>query len=497
MNTIRRLAQNSIFSLTSSIVLRLSSAILFIVIARELGEGAAGVYSLATTYTVIFLSLSFWGLDQLFIRDVSRERELAGKYWINFGLLRLLLAGIAIALLYVFLFVFGEYPADTVKLTMLMGLTLIPDGVDNLCRAYFIAIEEMFYIPLTSLALALSRLAGVAVVIWYGAVAVETMIWIFLAASIARCLTSSWLVLRKLTPLTFDIDLALWLQSIKWAFPFVFINGLIALEARLGTVLISIFATERQVGLYGAAMTLVIALQMIPQALREAIFPTMSRLYTHNTDSFRSFYRQSFLYLLIISLGLVPCAIIMAHDLMVLFYKQPFAVATLSFQILVVSIVFRLMNIPSSHVMIIVNRQRWLPLFLGLGLVGNLIMTLILIPRLGFEMAAAGQVVSMFIYFLANSLFVYRNVVSINFIPLVVRPLIASGASLGIGFLLLERSSLPALVVALIALIIYTSILIVTNTFPRQDIQLFEQLLRAALVRLKKIATGQETPKGS
>ena len=119
-----------------------------------------------------------------------------------------------------------------------------------------------------------------------------------------------------------------------------------------------------------AALTIVIALQMIPQALREAIFPTLSRLHTHNTDAFQSFYRQSFSYLWIISLGLVPCAIIMAQDLMIFFYKQPFAAATLGFQILVISIVFRLMNIPSSHVMIIVNRQKWLALFLGLGLMG-------------------------------------------------------------------------------------------------------------------------------
>jgi len=496
MNTLRRLAQNSIFSLTSSVILRLSSAVLFIAIARQLGEEAAGVYSLATTYTMIFMSLSFWGLDQLFIRDISRERELAAKYWINLGLLRLLLAGTTIGLLYVFLLGLGQYPADTIKLILLMGLTLITDGLDNLSRAYFIAVEEMFYIPLASLTLALFRLLGIAIVVWHGNVAVETVIWIFLVSSIARCLASSWLVYRKLAPVAFDVDPALWLQSIVWAFPFVFVNGLVALEARLGTVLISIMGTEREVGLYGAALTIVIALQMIPQALREAIFPTLSRLYTHSTDAFQSFYRRSFSYLWIISLGLVPCAVIMAQDLMVFFYKQPFAAATLGFQILVISIAFRLMNIPSSHVMIIVNRQKWLAFFLGLGLMGNLAVSFVLIPHLGFEMAAVGQVISMLIYFLANSWFVHRNVVRIKFTPLVVRPLIASGASLGVGILLLEQSPLPSPVAALVSLAIYVSALTATNALPREDVRLFRQLLHMTLVRLKEIPikSRRETP---
>jgi O-antigen/teichoic acid export membrane protein len=478
MNTVRRLAQNSISSLVATLSLRLSSAVLFIVVARKLGEEAAGAYALATTYTLISLSLSFWGLDQLFVRDVSQDRRLAEKYWINLGLLRLLLASAAIALLYGFLLALGKYPPDTIKLIMLMGLTLIPDGVDNICQAYFMAIEEMYYIPLGSLTLALFRLVGVAVVGWYGNVAVVTVVWVFLAASIARCLTSSWLVLKRMAPITLDFDPTLWLQSIVWAFPFVFINVFVALEARLGTILISLLGTEREVGLYGAAMTAVVALQMIPQAFREAVFPTMSRLHAHNTNSFQSLYRQSFFYLLVTSLGLVPCVIIMAPDLMVFLYEQPFAPAKLSLQILALSIVFRLLNIPSSRLMIINDRQGWLALFLGLGLAGNLIVSLCLIPRLGFEMAAAGQVVSMLVFFLANSLFVYRNILKIKVVPLAVRPLIALGASLGIAFLLLEYTSLSLPIIALASLVSYVGVLIATKAFPQEDVQSFKQILR-------------------
>jgi O-antigen/teichoic acid export membrane protein len=477
MNTIRRLVQNSIFSLVSSLILRLSSAVLFIVIARKLGEEAAGVYSLATTYTMIFLSLSLWGLDQLFIRDVSRKRTLAAKYLINFGGLRLLMAGVNIGLLFAFVLVLDRYSPDTIKAIMLMGLTLISDGWDNICQAYFIAVEDMVYIPLASLTLALFRLIGIAAIAWYGDIAVETVVWVFIVASIARGLMSSWLVFKKLAPPTFDIDSALWLSSIVGAIPFVFINAFITLESQLGTVLISILASEREVGLYGAAQTIVVALQIIPQAIRSAIFPAMSRLHAQSADSFNLLYRQSFLYLLILSLGLVPCVIIVAPDLTVLLYKQPFAPATLSLQILAVSLAFRLLNIPNSRLMIIANQQKWLALFLGLGLVGNLFVSLLFIPRFGFQVAAVGQLASMVIFFLANSLFVYRRVLKIRFTPWITRVPIALGASLGIDLLLLTYD-VPLLVTALAGLVIYVGVLIATNTIPQEDIRLFRQLLQ-------------------
>jgi len=464
--------------LVSSLVLRLSSMVLFILVARRLGEQATGTYSLASTYTLIFMSLSFWGLDQLFVRDVSQHRELAGKYWINFGLLRLLLACAVIALLYAFLTVLGKYPQDTIRLIMLMGLTLIPDGLDNMCQAYFMAIEEMLYIPLASLALAVFRLAGIAVVVMCGTVTVETVIWVFLVASAARGAASVWLVLRKLTPASFDLDPSLWLRSIAWAFPFVFIASFIALEAQMGVVITSLLATEREVGLYGAAQNLVVALQMIPQAFQVAVFPAMSRLHARDAKSFQLLYRQSFFYLLVASLGLISCVIIVARDLIVFLYKQPFAPATSSLQILAISIVFSFLNIPNSRLMIIVNQQRRLAIFLGLGLVGNLIVSLALIPRFGFEMAAVGKVVSMLVFFSANSLFVHRNVLRARLAPRVARIPVALGASICVDFLLLRHSALPLMVVALVGLIVYAGVLIATNAFPQEDVQLFRRLLR-------------------
>jgi O-antigen/teichoic acid export membrane protein len=474
----RKLLHNSVFSLLSTVFLRLSSVILFVVVVRKLGEDISGIYVLATTYTAIFLSLSFWGLDQLIIRDVSRDRKLASRYWFNLGLMRIFLAGITIGLLYIFLLVIGKYPIDKIKLILLMGLSLIPDGLDKICQAFFIAIEELLYISLTSLLLALFRLAGSVLILWWGNLTVGKVIGVFLVSSILRCLVSVGLVLRKLAPIKLDIDPSLLLQSSIWGFSFIFVDFFIVLEAQLGPVLISVLGTDREIGLYGAAQAIVVALQMIPQAFRVAVFPTMSRLYTHEISSFRLFYRQCIFYLLILSLGLVPSMMILAPDLVIFLYGRSFSLATSSFQILVISMIFRLLNIPNSRLMIIVNQQKWLALFLGFGLAGNSLVSLILIPRFGFEMAALGQVVSMFIFFLANSLFVYHHILKIKLMPWIIQIPIALGSSLIIDLLLLKYSSIPLPIIAFISLILYTCFLMVLHIFPQEDIKLLKQLLR-------------------
>ena len=88
----RRVLQNSLLNLIASISQRAGQALVFILIARFLSNKDAGAYSLANTYTSILLAFSFWGLDQILIREVAKREEVAGRYVTGFLLLRLVLS---------------------------------------------------------------------------------------------------------------------------------------------------------------------------------------------------------------------------------------------------------------------------------------------------------------------------------------------------------------------------------------------------------------------
>ncbi|MGC9358693.1 MAG: oligosaccharide flippase family protein, partial [Anaerolineae bacterium] len=92
METALSLIRNSIFSSLASLITKAANTLVFILIARRLAVNEVGVYSLALTYSIIFVQVASWGLDQLLTREVARHREKTERYWINFLLIRLVLS---------------------------------------------------------------------------------------------------------------------------------------------------------------------------------------------------------------------------------------------------------------------------------------------------------------------------------------------------------------------------------------------------------------------
>lgn len=465
---LRRLVENSIASLSATLLLRLSSMALFIVIARKLGEEATGMYSLAMTYSLICTAIAFWGLDQWLITKGSHDPRVAGQYWFNLGWVRLLLSVVTIALFAILMSAVQIYAPTTTQIILLMSLTLIPDSLDDICQAYFIAVEQISYITLTSFILALFRIVGIAFIVLAQNVTIITVIWVFLIANLARSFIGVWMVYRKAAS-SFTLDWNLWGESLRWAFPFVFINATVTLEARLGTVFISLQATEREVGLYSAAMNIVTGLQILPRAFRTSISPLMSRLYVQDKAAFARLYYRSTLYLLMMAFGIIPIIIIVAPDLIRLLYKAAFLPATLSLQLLVISILFRFLNIPSSRLLVLAGRQSLLAWFMVVGLIGNTVVCLGWMPRIGFTAAAIGELVSMGIYFILSMIIAQSYVPIARLLPQLGRVFLSLLLGWGIAAAL-TTTALSVWLSASIGLILYGASLWLTQAIPQEDL---------------------------
>ncbi len=76
---LRSILSNSLFSFASDVASRLSSALLLVLIARQLGEIEAGVFTLGNNYTLILSAIAIWGLDQLLIQRVAHDHSLSGQ----------------------------------------------------------------------------------------------------------------------------------------------------------------------------------------------------------------------------------------------------------------------------------------------------------------------------------------------------------------------------------------------------------------------------------
>lgn len=430
MSTGVRIIRNSAFSFLASLIAKAANTLVFILIARRLTVDEVGVYSLALTYDILFVQVASWGLDQLLVREVARRREEVGRYLVNFLLIRLLLSVSTYGLLALTVTVVIHYEQATVHVLLLAGAMVIFDSVSNICQAVFIAFERLIYITYASLAMSLFKLGTTWIGLWSGG-GLLLLVEIIVGASLVGMLFNLGIARWRFLSETVDWgdvrnDLSAWPDWLRQTFPFVFVTLFYTLDYQLDVVLLSAWQDKEAVGLYGAATTILFALLFVSQAFREAIFPVMSRFYSSDPKALRRLYSASARWLLAIALPLALGSTLIAGDLMSLLYKDAFRESGRVLQIIIWSVLFLFLNVPSARLMIVAGKQRELARFAVASMSTNLLLNVLFIPSLSYVGAAWARLASATLFFILIYAHAYRHLMRFNLLTILPRPAIAS-----------------------------------------------------------------------
>lgn len=467
----RRFVENYFFALGADVLQRLSAALIVVWVSHKLGVEEAGVYFLAVSFATLFGRVSYWGLDQLLTRDVAMAPERANQSTVNFLVVRALLAGLMTAILYAVVVLLG-YAPHTSRVILLLGLTVLPDSLINICQSVFMAHERMGYLAVSSLLNGSVRVvAGVLALI--GGLGLEGVAVGLLLASLSTLALLGYLVRTRLFRPRWEIDWAFSRRQLRAGLPFLLIGMFFILENQLDVILLSRMRDEHQVGLYGAASTVISALLLVPFAFQTAVFPVMSRLYATAPAALDRLHVQSLKYLLLAGLPVAVGVTILGPDIVTVAFGKAFAASAPVLQCLVWSLFLIFVNIPSARLLVVSDRQRVIAAILLTTLTINVVLNVLLIPRWGAAGSAVARVISTSVLFAVIAQYVLRHVHRFNPLPLLPRPALAAGAMLA-GLLVLRGQPLWVLVVA--GALIYLAVLAVLRTFSREDLLLWQEM---------------------
>ena len=428
---LKSILNNSIYSLVSDVADRFSLALLFILIVRSLGESVAGVLTLSTNYVLLLSSVAFWGLDQLLIRDVASDRSLATRYFGHFILVRLAASPALWLLLAAFVLGFRPYLPSTNRFIAVVGGMLVGDSVSSLGRALFVTWQRAWLSALLSVGTGVVRL-GVGVVLLARGQNVESLALLLVVTSWVQAGAVTLLAARRLDLPGFRLDSQFGWRQLKASLPFIPIGLSMAIEAQFGSILLSLWWSEANVGAYGSANVIISALALLSQAIRIGIFPVMARLHRDDRARLIDLIARAWRYLAIISQPVVALVILFSNQIVYLVYRHANPASVVTLRWLALTLVFYFLNIPNARLMILDSRQATLARFFGVSAVVNVLSSLLLIPGYGAQAVAISRVISMGTLFVLNGIYVYRHVLPVGPWRLVWKPLLAGAALAGI-----------------------------------------------------------------
>jgi len=472
-SAVRRLAQNTAWSFVASLLARTANVILFIVVSRLAGPGEAGILTIGFSYLAITGRFAAWGLDQILIRDVAKDTSQAGRYFVNLGLLRLLLASVSTFVLGTILG-FGPYSVEVTHMIWLLLFNVWPEGIVDLSEAIFIAHERMSYVAIFGAITGIGKLVF-GLLALFGGYGLTGVLWAILLANVLAMLVSVVMAVGTFGLHRSSLDISFCKEQLKIAAPFVLIAGSYILDNQADTIALSFQLSKDALGWYGAASALIVGISLLPQAYRDAVFPTLSRAFVAGFKTLEYVYQRSMKYMLIAALPVTFGLMLIAQPILVLIYGERFSAATPALQVLSIAAGMQFVMILQNRLLVIANQQRLLSVYILLGFIINVLGNFLFVPYLGIGGAAIARVCSnLFVYALSYRL-INRVVHPFHLGTIWVRPLIAVIVMAGVVWL---ASGWMVIVRMILGTVAYGVVLLALGTFSREELLAWSHILR-------------------
>ena len=449
------------------------SFILVVAISRFLGSVGLGKYSFAFAFIGIFAVISDWGISTFSVRNVSRDKEKAQKYFSNYLSLKIIISFITF-IIPILIILSTKEPFD-VKLTVFFAsLAMTFNYLSYSFRFLFNAFEKFEY---QSLSLISERIVALIIGLFllfngFGVIALAITMVI---SNFVGLLVNAIFAVKNFVHLKLEFDFKFWKFLLICSIPFWLSLIFRVINFGIDTVMLSFMKSYTVTGIYNAAYKLIDAFTVIPFLVVIVLFPTMSKLFKESKKTLQIVYKKSFYYLFILALPICLGITLLAYRIIIFIYKEQFLESVIALQILVWALIFLFLNYLMGSLLNSINLQRLFAIITFIGASVNIILNFILISIYSFKGAAAATIVTGFLNFILLYYFSTKNNFKVNLISIASKPIFAS---IIMGIFLIILKNMHILILVPLSALVYFASLIVIGAIGKEELDLIKNFIK-------------------
>lgn len=274
--TKRKVFLNVFWALLGKVVNMLGILLVGILIARYLGPEQFGLMNYVISYVTIFSVLAGFGMENIEIRELSREPEQRNNILGTAFLIRLFFAFIAFVAIIITLFIFHPDTQTTV-LILIYSLTVFT-GCFNVIRNYFTSIVKNEYVVKSEIARTLIGAAIKIALLSFG----FPLIYFIIAMVLDPILVASGYVISynkkvgKINEWRYERKIVGFL--LKESFPLLLSGAAMIVYQRIDQVMIGNMIDDQSVGYFAAATRFTDVILVLPLILVQTVTPLLVRI---------------------------------------------------------------------------------------------------------------------------------------------------------------------------------------------------------------------------
>jgi len=383
---LRNMAFASISAASAALLL-----VLFVVAGRTLGDVEFGKFSFALALGTIFETMMDFGLHQVTIRAVARDRTQATALLHHTLAIKLIWGAVAFTAL--------AATATVLRLEWDVRLACYLLGGSLVLRSYMLTIRGVLQglerFGWDSIVVAADR----AILLAFGTIALlsrgglQGLAIAFVVARGAALALAAWLTHAELGGVGFRYDRDIWRELHTTALPLGFFLVVLNLYSYVDGVMLGVMRGNVETGYYAAAYRTYEGMSYLPSIIAAVLTPRLADLFVRDRREHRRVALRGFAAAVGLALVTGGIAFAFATPLLVLLFGGEFRAAAEPFRILCVGLPL-VFGIWVLHAITMsVNRERLLAQTALVGLAVNVGLNLYVIPRMGADGAALATVV--------------------------------------------------------------------------------------------------------
>lgn len=385
-----KLAQNAGWLIGAKIYQLIINLVISMLMARYLGPSNFGLVNYAASFTTLFTAICTLGIDSILVNELLQNRN-NGKLLGSAIGLRLCSSGLSVVTIIGLAWALNPQEPLTVQVVFLYSISLMFQSFDS--------INSWFQANLESKVTATVSAAGYTVAAIYKAFLLITekdVRWFAAAHAVEYAFVAVLLLLsyhrshNRVQSLRFSGKLGKDLLS--KSYHFIISGMMIALYGQMDRVMLKSMISETAVGYYSCASTISSFWAFVLVAIIDASKPVILAKYSENKRAFEVGLIRLYGAILYLSAFATLGLTVLSKPLVLIMFGAEYLPARGTLCILSCGTAFAYLGVARSIWLVPQGKQKFAKYIAACGATGNLILNLLLIPRLGIIGAAIATV---------------------------------------------------------------------------------------------------------
>jgi len=371
---------------------RILKMVLIVYAARKLGADGWGIFSYVISVASLSMVFSDIGISSIITREASQKKEDYKKF-ISASLLLKSIILIISTIFVIFLSPYLSHIKEANILFPIIGIVLFFDSIRDIAIAINRVFEKMEMEMVMKVIMNLVILVLGIILIRINPFPISMAI-AYAVGSLVGLILIIFIIRKNISKLIIKTDLKSLKLVIRTTMPFALVTLIGTIMGNTDIYMLGIWKSPEVIGIYSAAQRFYQFIVIIPSMIATATLPLMSRLANNDNKKFKVVLEKVLSVFVMIGLPIALGGVILANQIIPLMFGLEYMDAIPVLQILMVMLLVSFPLILLSNTIFVYNEQKKLAKAYIFGVVANVILNYLLIPKFGAIGAATALFVS-------------------------------------------------------------------------------------------------------